>query len=74
MWAVAFCKCLIIDELWGIKMFCKKCGKELPDNAVFCSNCGYSVNAVNHETAGASPVSNNSDDSDSSNNGRHKKQ
>ncbi|MBC5714413.1 zinc-ribbon domain-containing protein [Roseburia sp. BX1005] len=21
-------------------MFCKKCGNELPDNAMFCSKCG----------------------------------
>ena len=26
-------------------MFCQKCGKELPDDAIFCSSCGSSVNA-----------------------------
>lgn len=27
-------------------MFCKKCGKELPDGAVFCGDCGAEVNAA----------------------------
>ena len=31
-------------------MFCKKCGKELPDSAVFCPGCGTQiVNTVNAE-------------------------
>ena len=27
-------------------MFCKKCGKELPDNAQFCSGCGNQIGAA----------------------------
>lgn len=27
-------------------MFCNKCGKQLPDNAVFCSGCGNQVGAA----------------------------
>ena len=30
-------------------MFCKYCGKELPDNAVFCSKCGKQL-AVKDKT------------------------
>ena len=25
-------------------MFCKKCGNEIPDNAITCQNCGCNVN------------------------------
>ncbi len=25
-------------------MFCRKCGNQLPDNAQFCTRCGYSTN------------------------------
>ncbi len=32
-------------------MFCMKCGKELPDDAVFCVKCGYQVGAEGTEEA-----------------------
>lgn len=25
-------------------MFCEKCGTKLPDSALFCTNCGASIN------------------------------
>lgn len=30
-------------------MFCKKCGKEIPDGAKFCDGCGVQTNAANEE-------------------------
>ena len=36
-------------------MFCNKCGKELPDNATFCSGCG---NKVGTAPAAAAPAAN----------------
>lgn len=30
-------------------MFCKHCGKELPDNAIFCSNCGKLVDKIQED-------------------------
>ena len=30
-------------------MFCRKCGKELPDDSKFCPYCGMSVNLENEE-------------------------
>lgn len=30
-------------------MFCKKCGKEIPDGAKFCDGCGAQTNAANEE-------------------------
>ena len=32
-------------------MFCKYCGKELPDNAKFCSKCGKQLIEVLSQTA-----------------------
>lgn len=26
--------------------YCPKCGRQLPDDAVFCSRCGYSVEGI----------------------------
>lgn len=45
-------------------MFCKNCGKEIPDKAKFCSNCGFKVDKDNSTTDGknealSNPVSNN---------------
>ena len=31
------------------KMFCKKCGTELPDHAVFCKHCGEKVSVVENK-------------------------
>ena len=28
-------------------MFCPKCGKEIPDEAVVCTNCGCATNGAN---------------------------
>ena len=38
-------KCLLD---W-FEMFCRKCGKELPDDSKFCPYCGMSVNLENEE-------------------------
>lgn len=27
-------------------MFCKNCGKQIPDDAAFCPNCGAATNVV----------------------------
>ena len=32
------------NEMEGIKMYCKKCGHELIDEAVVCTNCGCATN------------------------------
>lgn len=31
-------------------MYCMKCGKEIPDAAVFCPNCGYSSKSSNYSS------------------------
>ena len=36
-------------QLRSIDMYCPKCGKNLPDTAKFCSNCGYRVNDTEEE-------------------------
>ena len=36
-------------------MFCKHCGKQLPDNAQFCDGCGQSTGAVKPASAGMPP-------------------
>ena len=36
-------------------MFCKKCGKEMPDNAIFCSGCGTSPEGEAGATFGHKP-------------------
>ncbi len=38
-------------------MFCNKCGKQLPDNATFCSGCGNQVGAAPAAAAPAAPSS-----------------
>ena len=30
-------------------MYCTKCGKELPNDAAFCTNCGYAVQGANSD-------------------------
>ena len=30
-------------------MYCHKCGKAIPDNSVFCSNCGHIVKEETYE-------------------------
>ena len=37
-------------------MFCRSCGKEIPENAKFCSGCGAPVPAPSEEPAAAAPV------------------
>ncbi len=32
-------------------MYCKNCGTDLPDDALFCSECGAAVNSEQKETA-----------------------
>lgn len=36
-------------------MFCPKCGKENPNDAKFCSSCGYSLTPFQPKEEGASP-------------------
>jgi len=36
-------------------MFCKSCGREMADNAVFCPNCGAPVRGVATTAATATP-------------------
>lgn len=36
-------------------MFCNKCGKQLPDNASFCSGCGNQIAAASGAQAAAAP-------------------
>lgn len=38
-------------------MFCNKCGKQLPDNATFCSGCGNKVGTAPAAAASAAPAS-----------------
>ena len=38
-----YCFSLGIKFIGGDKMFCNKCGKELPDEALFCTGCGNKV-------------------------------
>ena len=40
-----------------VKMFCPKCGSNLPDEAIFCSKCGYAVKERND--GGKKPVEKN---------------
>jgi hypothetical protein len=37
-------------------MFCQKCGKELPDQAAFCPQCGHPVRAAATAPAAVSPA------------------
>lgn len=37
--------------------FCSKCGMELPDGAIFCPNCGVSVQASTSAAAPSPPIS-----------------
>lgn len=36
-------------------MYCHKCGKAIPDNSVFCSNCGHIVKEETYEHVKAVP-------------------
>jgi uncharacterized RDD family membrane protein YckC len=38
-------------------VFCSKCGKELPEGAIFCPNCGASVQASATASAPSPPIS-----------------
>lgn len=37
----------IVYIFWRISMFCKKCGKEISENAKFCQYCGESIGIKN---------------------------
>ena len=39
----------MINEIVGEKMYCKECGKEIPDDAKYCSICGTPVKLDNAE-------------------------
>lgn len=53
-------------------IFCRKCGKQLPDDSLFCTACGTKVlneNPVTDTHVGATPNYNNSSNSTTYNNG-----
>ncbi len=37
-------------------MFCEKCGKEMPDDAVACVSCGRAVNPINAQSQPPKPI------------------
>ena len=50
---------------------CPKCENELPDNAKFCSNCGYKFEIESNSTSNSQPSSiNNQNNSNIFNNGK----
>ena len=44
-------------------MFCRKCGTEIKDGTIFCSNCGENINRIN-EPSEAFTQTNNSSNND----------
>ena len=44
-------------------MFCRKCGAEIKDGTIFCSNCGENINRIN-EPSGVITQTNNSSNND----------
>lgn len=52
MWPVVTTATSVHD--WRRAMFCPQCGKQLPDNAKFCSGCGHSFAQTQTPQAGPS--------------------